>query len=256
MTVCKIYYKVVAEMKNIGIIPARYNSTQFQGKPLADIHGKPMIWHVYQQAMKVDDLLEVYIATDDQRIINACSSYDMKAIKTFDTHRTMTDRIHEVSHMIKADSYIVISGDEPLIEPYVISKVIPTREGFYAQNLMTPIKQASSVIDTTNIKVLFDKNKNAIYMSRAPIPYPKASLDFKYFKHLGVVAYSKEALNFYVQTPKTYYETIEEIEFLRLIEHKKPVKMIEVEADTISVDAPKDLEMVRALLTLRSKKLY
>jgi len=244
-------------MKNIGIIPATYNSVRFQGKPLADIHGKPMIWYVYQQAMKVDDLLEVYVATDDQRIIDACTSYDMKVLKTFDTHVTMTDRIHEVSNMIEADSYIAISGDEPLIDPNIVSKVIPTTiEGFYAQNLMTPIVHAVCVIDATNIKVLFDEDENARYMSRAPIPYPKASLDFKYFKHVGVIAYSKEALDFYVQTPRTYYETIEEIEFLRLIENKKPFRMIEVNADTLSVDTPKDLEMVRSLLTLRKKSLH
>ena len=244
-------------MKNVGIIPATYNSTQFQGKPLADIHGKPMIWYVYQQAMKVDDLLEVYVATDDQRIIDVCSNYDMKVLKTFDTHRTMTDRVHEVSNMIAADSYVVISGDEPLIDPKTISKVIPTTlEGFYAQNLMTPIKQASGVIDVTNIKVLSGKDGNAIYMSRAPIPYPKDSLNFKYFKHLGVVAYSKEALNFYAQTPRANYEAVEKIEFLRFIEHKKPFRMIEVDVDTISVDTPKDLEMVKALLILGSKSLY
>ena len=244
-------------MKNIGIIPATYNSVRFQGKPLADIHGKPMIWHVYQQAMKVNDLLEVYVATDDQRIIDACTSYDMKVLKTFDTHATMTDRIHEVSNMIEADSYVAISGDEPLIDPCIVSKVIPTTvNGFFAQNLMTPIVQAAGVIDATNIKVLFDEDKNAMYMSRAPIPYPKASLDFNYFKHVGVIAYSKEALDFYVQTPRTYYETIEEIEFLRFIENDKLFKMIEVNAETVSVDTQKDLEMVRALLTLRKKSLH
>jgi len=243
-------------MKNIGIIPATYNSTQFQGKPLADIHGKPMIWYVYQQAMKVESLSEVYVATDDQRIIDVCLKYDMKVLKT-EAHLTMTNRICEVSNMLEADSYIVISGDEPLIDPNMISKVIPTTlEGFYAQNLMTSIKHASEAIDATNVKILFGKDKNAIYMSRAPIPYPKASLDFKYYKHLGVIAYSKEALDFYAETPKSTYESIEKIEFLRFIEHKKPFKMIEVDADTVAVDSPKDLEMARALFALSKKSLH
>ena len=243
-------------MKNIGVIPARYNSTRFQGKPLADIEGKPMIWHVYQQATKVKGLSEVYVATDDQSIIDVCENYSMKVLGTSVSHSTMTARIHEVSTMIEADSYIVINGDEPLIDPSVISKVIPHKREFYAQNLMAPITQASDVIDNTNIKVVFNNDKNAVYMSRSPIPYPKASLDFKYFKHLGVIAYSKEALDFYIQTPKTYYETIEDIDYLRLIEHQKPFKMIEVEAETLSVDTPKDLKVVRALFSLRSKSLH
>lgn len=244
-------------MKNIGIIPATYNSTQFQGKPLADIHGKPMIWYVYQQAMKVDALSEVYVATDDKRIIDVCSNYNMKVLKTFDTHPTMSDRIHEVSNMIEADSYIVISSDEPLIDPNTISKVIPTTtDGFYAQNLMVSVTHATAVIDPANIKVLFNEDKNAIYMSRAPIPFPKGSLNFKYFKYLGVTAYSKNALDFYSQTSKSNYEAIEEIEFLRFIEHTKPFKMIEVEVDTVSVDTPKDLEMVRAIFSLHKKSMH
>ena len=245
------------KMKNIGVIPARYNSTRFQGKPLAEIDGKPMVWHVYQQALKVENLTEVYVATDDQRIIDVCNDYEMKVLKTADTHSTMSARIHEVSTMIDADSYIVINGDEPLIDPNVINKVIPTtKEGFYAQNLMTPITQAADVIDATNIKVVFNENRDAVYMSRAPIPFPKGRLDFKYFKHLGVVAYSKEALEFYINTPKTYYESVEDIDYLRLIENKKSFKMIEVVADTISVDSPKDLEMVRALFLLNKKSMH
>ena len=158
--------------------------------------------------------------------------------------------------MIEADSYIVINGDEPLIESSIISKVIPVvKEGFYAQNLMTPVVQSSCVIDSTNIKVVFNEDKNAIYMSRAPITYPNSNLDFKYFKHLGVIAYSKKALDFYIQTPKSYYETIEDIDYLRLIENKKTFKMIEVNSDTLSVYTPKDLDMVRELFLLRKKDI-
>jgi len=233
-------------MKIIGVIPARYGATRFPGKPLADIHGKPMIWWVYQQAKKVAEFDEIYVATDDERIKTACNEHYMCFIMTRNNHYTMSSRIHEVSEKIDADVYVVVNGDEPLIDPNVISAVIPeTLENFYANNLMTAMNDPVEVIDVTNIKVVCGEDMNALFMSRAPVPYPKATLDFKYFKHLGVVAYSKEALEFYVSTPKGRNESIEDIDYLRFIEHQKPFKMIEVISDSLSVDTPKDLEYVK-----------
>lgn len=236
----------MSKMKIIGVIPARYSSTRFYGKPLADIHGKPMIWWVYQQAKKVAEFDEVYVATDDERIKNICNDNAMHVIMTRDNHYTMTSRIHEVSQTVDADVYIVVNGDEPLIEPSVISSAIPkTLNDFYVINLMSIIKDPAEVIDVTNIKVVCGEDMNALFMTRSPVPYPKATLDFNYYKHLGVIAYSKKALDFYVQTEKGRNEMIEDIDYLRFIEHKKPFKMIEVISNSISVDTPKDLEYVK-----------
>jgi len=233
-------------MKVIGVIPARYNSSRFQGKPLADIHGKPMVWWVYQQANKVKEFNKVVIATDDERIKAACEALSMDYVMTGDNHKTMSSRIHEVSEKIVSDVYVVVNGDEPLIDPAAIKAVIPDDlEGFYASNIMSAIKDPTEAIDITNIKVIVAKDGHALYMTRSPAPYPKSTLDFKYYKHLGVVAYSKQALDFYASTEIGYNESIEDIDYLRFIENRKPFKMIEVDTVSISVDTTKDLAYVR-----------
>jgi len=236
-------------MKIIGIIPARYASTRFHGKPLADIHGKPMVWWVYQQAKKVTEFDEIYIATDSDLIKNVCDEYSLNVIMTRDNHETVTSRIQEVSDKIVADIYAVVNGDEPLIDPKIISAVIPKDlKGFYASNLMAAIKDPVEVVDITNIKVVFGHDMSALFMTRAPVPYPKATHEIKYYKHLGVVAYCKEALDFFVSTDKGYNENVEDIDYLRFIEHKKPFKMIEVDTQSISVDTKKDLEHVKKIM--------
>ncbi|MCL1998897.1 MAG: 3-deoxy-manno-octulosonate cytidylyltransferase [Turicibacter sp.] len=237
-------------MKIIAVIPARYNSSRFQGKPLADIHGKPMIWWVYQQVKKVTEFAEIIVATDSDKIKAACEQLSMDFIMTSDNHYTMSARIHEVSTKIDADVYVVVNGDEPLIDPNVIRAVIPTTlDDFYATNAMTAISDPASVMDITNIKVIIGKDMNALYMTRSPAPYPKSLLDFKYYKHLGVIAYSKQALDFYHKTEAGYNEKIEDIDYLRFIENRKPFKMVEVSANSVSVDTIKDLEYIIKQLT-------
>lgn len=190
-------------MKIIGVIPARYGSTRFPGKPIVDICGKPMIWWVYQQAKKVSELSEVYIATDDEKIKSVCDEFNMNCIITKDTHDTLTSRLQEFSEKIYATHYLCINGDEPLISNKVIQQILPLdNENIYVSNLISAIKTPSEVIDSTNIKVTFDSNSNALFMSRAPIPYPKALLEFDYYKHLGVILFSKESLEFFCVTRK------------------------------------------------------
>ena len=185
-------------MKVIAIIPARYDSSRLHGKPLADIHGKPMVWWVYNRVKKVDRFDEVYIATDNELIKKACEDFEMNFIMTSTQHETMSSRICEVSEKISADVYVVINGDESLIDPSTILNIIPDDlKGFYASNLVSPIIYPYEVLDVTNIKVVFNENYEAIYMSRMPVPYPKSTITPKYFKHLGVIAYSKEALDFF-----------------------------------------------------------
>jgi len=236
-------------MKVVGVIPARYSSSRFPGKPLADICGKPMIWWVYNQAKKVDELNEVYVATDDSRIENVCKHYNMNVIMTSDNIKTSTERLHYVSKIITADVYICINGDEPLIDPSIIEKIIPSNlDEFYVSNLMSIIKSPVDLIDNTNIKVVTDYKYFALFMSRNPIPYPKASLNIDYYKHLGVLAYSLGALEFFANTQKGKNELVEDINELRFIENGKKLKMIVVESDSLSVDTPKDLDKVRSII--------
>lgn len=246
-------------MKIIGIIPARYESSRFPGKPLADICGKPMIWWVYQQCKKVVDLTDVYVATDDQRIYDACEQLDMKVIMTSTRHRTGTDRVGEVAEKIKADLYVNIQGDEPMLEPDTISAAIrPFFENKELQvsNLMTKITDPVDVVNFTVPKVLTNAENQGIYLTRTSAPYPKGMIGYSYYKQVCVYGFTPEALAFYCQYGREHgkakLEAIEDIEILRFIENNYKVQYVEVDSDTVAVDTYKDLEKVRELI---SKKL-
>lgn len=234
-------------MKIIAVIPARYGSTRFPGKPLADICGKPMIWWVYNQVKKVKEFSDVYVATDDKRIEDVCNEYKINVLMTRNDHKTSTERVFEVAKKIQSDLYVVINGDEPLINPELIKKIIPKKEikeEFYVANIMSEIKNPVEVVDFTNIKVVTDKNNNALYFSRSPIPYPKSSMNYKYYKHVGILIYTYKALEFFSNTKKGNLEKIEDVNEIRFIENGKKIKMIKATAKSLSVDTPKDLEKV------------
>lgn len=238
-------------MRIIAVIPARYQSSRFPGKPLADLCGKPMIWWVYNQVKKVQEINEVYVATDDDRIAETCDSFSIKYVMTRKDHGTSTERVYEVAQKVSSDLYIVINGDEPLIDPEIIRAIIPNKlpkENFYVSNLMTEIKSPVEAIDFTNIKIVTDEDSNALFFSRSPIPYPKSSIDYKYYKHVGVLIYDINALRFFAETPKGYNEKIEDVNELRFVEHGKKLKMVEVVAHSLSVDTPKDLEHVKMVI--------
>ena len=243
-------------MKIVAIIPSRYQSSRFPGKPLADICGHPMIWWVYNQVRKVKEFESVYVATDDERIKKVCEENDMNVVMTSSNHNSSTERDFEVAGKINSDYYVVINGDAPLIDPNVIRKIIPTKkekDKFYVANIMTEIKSASEVVDFTNIKVVVDKNNYAMYFSRSPIPYPKASLDYKYYKHVGILIYSYEALKFFAKTKKGKIEKIEDVNEIRFIENGKKIKMIKAKANSLSVDTPKDLNKVISIIKKNGK---
>ena len=244
-------------MKIIGVIPARYKSSRFPGKPLADICGKPMIWWVYNQAAKVDDFSEVYIATDDKTIEKKCLELGLKVIMTSESHKTGTDRVGEVAEKITADLYVNIQGDEPLIESDTIKKAI---DPFYSEkdigitNLMTKIRRHDELLDTTVPKVVVNAKSEAVFMSRLPIPYPKGDVEVNYYKQVCVYGFTPESLNFYCRSDRGVIERVEDIEILRFIESGYKVKMVEVSQDTIGVDTEKDLENVRRIISERLKK--
>ena len=247
-------------MKIIGVIPARYKSSRFPGKPLADICGKPMIWWVYNQCKKVDDFTEVYVATDDKQIFETCEKLGISVIMTSEEHRTGTDRIGEVASKIEADLIVNIQGDEPLLEPETIKAAIkPFYENpeLQVSNLMTRIKDPVEVVNCTVPKVITNREGIGIYLTRATAPYPKGSIEYMYYKQVCVYGFKPEALRFFCDYGKKYgkakIEEIEDIEILRFIENGYNVQYIEVDSETVAVDTPNDLEKVRKIVEERMK---
>lgn len=239
------------EPKIIGVIPARYKSTRFPGKPLADICGKPMIWWVYQQVIKVPELADVCVATDDERIQKVCEEYGMNVVMTRADHPEHISRIHEVSEKINADIYVCVNGDEPLISPDCITQAIKgalKQDDMFFSGAMRMLSDPAETIDPANIKIVMSKTGRCLYISRAPVPFPKGSLLFNYYKYVGIECFSKQALDFYVKTPMGSLEKIEDIDHLRFLENYKELSFTCVDSESISVDTPKDLEKVVAII--------
>ena len=238
-------------MEIVGIIPARYQSSRFPGKPLAEICGKPMIYWVYSQTKKVKELNEVYVATDDKKIEEACKENNINVIMTSSKHKTGTDRIGEVARIIKADLYINIQGDEPLIEPETIRKaILPFYDdrNLEVTNLMTKIKDPVDALNFTVPKVITNKDNIGIYLTRAMAPYPKGKIDYNFYKQVCVYGFKPDALEFFCNSERGKIESIEDIEILRFIESGYKVQYIEVESETVAVDTPNDLEKVRKIM--------
>jgi 3-deoxy-manno-octulosonate cytidylyltransferase (CMP-KDO synthetase) len=235
-------------MKIIGVIPARYKSSRFEGKPLADIHGKPMIWWVYKQACKVKAFEEVIVATDDDLIMENCIGLGINVMMTSSKHISGTDRVAEVSKVINADIVVNIQGDEPMIEPENIEIAIQpllNQSELLVTNLMTKIENPLELISTTIPKVVTNKDGIGIYLSRSPIPHPKGDLGAIYYKQVCVYAFRPEALSYFSETPRGILEKIEDIDLLRFIENGIDIQFIEVKSRSIAVDTKLDLERVR-----------
>lgn len=238
-------------MKTIAIIPARYASTRFPGKPLVDICGKPMLQWVYERVSSVKNLSDVFVAIDDERIRTVCEEKGIKYIMTRNDHPDHIARIQEVSEKVQADVYVCVNGDEPLISPECIEQVIPIElpEDFFFTGAMRLMDNAAETLDPARIKVVAAEDGRCIYMSRTPVPYPKGTLMFHYNKYVGIECFSKESLDFFVSTPQAMLEKIEDIDHLRFLEHGKTLYFKYVDSESISVDMPKDVEKVRVLMS-------
>ena len=235
-------------MKVVGIIPARYASTRLPGKPLKDILGYPMIWWVYKRVSSVRELDEIYVATDDDRIKSVCEQYEIPVMMTSPDHPNGAMRLQEVSEMVQADFYVQLNGDEPLMNTDAIVAAIPEtvpHDVEFGTNIITQIDDPAQVMDASNIKMVFDDQMNALYMSRTPIPYPFKSIDFKYYKHVGIIGYNKMMLDFYKNSQPGRFEKIEGIDTLRFLDYGKQLKLSLVpDCHSLSVDTQKDLDMV------------
>lgn len=241
----------------VGIIPARYASTRFPGKPLADIAGQTMIQHVFDRACRATTLEEVLVATDDQRIFDAVLRFGGEAIMTSPDHPTGTDRLAEVAKRLSAAQIIVnIQGDEPLISPDAIDAVVApllADPSIPMSSVMSPMPDAIRSWDANVVKVVTDLQGFALYFSRAPIPSPREALTGPgpWKKHIGLYAYRRDFLLELTQLAPSPLEQLEKLEQLRVLEHGYRIKMVERDDSSIGVDTPEDLERVRALIEKR-----
>lgn len=241
-------------MNIVGIIPARYHSTRFPGKALADLDGRPMLCYACEAALQSGVLTQVLVATDSEEIEQACRIYGYTALMTSPLHKTPTSRVKEAADRIPADLYMMIGGDEPLLSPEdirIVAEQAVLKKGpapcIFVVNASGLMAEPPEVLDPSNIKIVCNGDGEGVYASRSPIPYPKGTLEFRYRKFVSIGVYSKEALDFFVSTPPGRLELAEEFDLLRFIERRLPVQFVDIPGRTLSVDTPADLERVRAL---------
>jgi len=239
-------------MRVIGVIPARYGSTRFEGKPLADIWGKPMIQYVYERAQRASILDDVIVATDDLRIKEAVERFGGKAAMTSPKHPTGTDRSGEVVKDLDVNTVINIQGDEPLIDPKLIDEVgQPLLENPQIEmaTLAHEITTKEKHMDPNVVKVVIDAQGFALYFSRSLIPYPRKTENLHAYEHIGIYAYRKNFLLDFIQLPPTPLEKTESLEQLRALENGYKIKVIITKKYTgLSVDTREDLAEVKAIV--------
>ena len=242
----------------LGVIPARYGATRFPGKPLALLHGKPMVQHVYERAAKAALLQRVIVATDDARIAAAVTQFGGEAAMTPSALPSGTDRVAAVARDLPFDIVVNIQGDEPLMEPAMIDQVVRALLDDPQLPIATLCRRMPSAEDLANpniVKVVRDHHDNALYFSRSPIPFKRGAAPV-YWKHLGIYGYRKASLLQFVGLSPTPLEQAEQLEQLRALEHGLRIRVLETPHDTIAVDTPDDLEKVERLMgELASKRV-
>ncbi len=246
-------------MKSIGIIPARYASSRFEGKALADIFGKPMVQHVYENACKSKMLSQVIVATDDQRIYNAIKDIGGNVQMTGE-FSTGSDRVSYVAEKLTCDIVVNIQGDEPLLEPDQIDLMLQPfvdRPDVQVCTLKERIHTVEDYLDKNVVKVVTNLNGDALYFSRGTIPCTPINKQLNFnenmpvFKHIGLYAFRKEQLLAFTSWEQTPYEIIEGLEQLRFLENGIPIHVVETDTTLIGVDVPADLERVKQILKMR-----
>lgn len=240
------------------VIPARYSSSRFEGKPLAQIDGMPMIEHVYQRAKKTQYHDAVLVATDDERIFDAVRNFKGDVVMTGKEHRSGTDRVAEVARDSDADIIVNVQGDEPLISPAAIDQsIVPLLDDgtITMCSLMTRIKREEEYHDINVVKVAVSQKGFALYFSRSLIPYPREKEGLCVYKHLGIYVYRKDFLLKLSSMEPTPLEKAESLEQLRVLENGFPIKMVETEYESVSVDTPEDLERIKHILETQKKTI-
>ena len=254
-------------MKVVAIIPARYGSTRFEGKPLADILGKPMIQWVYEGVCQSKLIDRVIVATDDQRILEAVEQFGGNGVMTSAAHATGSDRVAEVARKLRAEIIVNVQGDEPLLKGNIIDKAIKPLlkdPSLPLSTLMTRIEEVKDWLNPNVVKVVVSQKGFALYFSRSPIPFPrdlnvekllaasskgKSPLPHRVFKHIGVYVYRRDFLLRYSKMKHTPLEKLEKLEQLRALENGFSIKVTPVDYEPLSVDTPEDLEKVVSFLS-------
>jgi 3-deoxy-manno-octulosonate cytidylyltransferase (CMP-KDO synthetase) len=236
-------------MKALAVIPARLASTRLPRKMLREIGGKPLIGVVYEAVRSSPLLHDVIVATDSEEIMTACQRGGWKAQMTSSSHRSGTERIHEISCREEADVYINVQGDEPLVRPEQLASLLQVMENSAATvgTLMTPAA-AIDIPNSNAVKVVADRNGRALYFSRATIPFDRDRVQPQYFKHLGLYAYRKSALDQFVKLPESRLEISERLEQLRFLDNGIAIYVGETPHDSIGVDTEEDLQRVKEIL--------
>ncbi|BCR05496.1 3-deoxy-manno-octulosonate cytidylyltransferase [Desulfuromonas versatilis] len=248
-------------MRVTALIPARYASSRFPGKPLAEIAGKPMIQWVYERTSRSALVDRVIVATDDERIRQAVQAFGGEVQMTRSDHPTGTDRLAEVAARIETDIVVNVQGDEPLIDPRMIDMAVEpltTDPSIPMGTLKTPIASVEEFLNPNVVKVVTDREGFALYFSRAPIPHPRDFADglqeqfqeLQACKHIGLYVYRRDFLLAYPGLPVTPLENLEKLEQLRALEHGHKIRVVETSLSSLGVDTPEDLEKVREYLKI------
>jgi 3-deoxy-manno-octulosonate cytidylyltransferase (CMP-KDO synthetase) len=240
--------------KVVVVIPARYGSTRLPGKPLVLLAGKPMIQRVYERAKLTKQANQVIVATDDERIVKAVEAFGGEARLTRTDHRTGTERVAEVAAHVEGDIFVNVQGDEPLLDPAAVDTAVSSlleEPAASISTVATPIKTPGDIMDPNVVKTVLDFDGNALYFSRAPIPWVRDTASktlVRHLKHLGLYVFQREALLEYATLPQGELERIEQLEQLRWMENGWKIRVAEVEHDAVSVDIPEDVGRVEKLL--------
>ncbi|MCI0623587.1 MAG: 3-deoxy-manno-octulosonate cytidylyltransferase [Acidobacteria bacterium] len=247
-------------MKSIAIIPARFESTRFPGKPLVTIGQKLMIQHVYERSLQARSVAEVIVATDDARILQAVEAFGGVARMTSPLHRSGTDRVAEVAAQSDADVIVNVQGDEPLIEPQCLDAVVEPFHSDRALMISTLSVDGASEEELCNpnvVKVVVDLSGFALYFSRAPIPFflGRTRVDGekrRFYKHVGLYAYRRSFLTGLATLKESFLEKSERLEQLRFLENGYRIKVVNTTYQSLAVDTPEDLERVNAFIRGRA----
>jgi 3-deoxy-manno-octulosonate cytidylyltransferase (CMP-KDO synthetase) len=239
-------------MKTVAIIPARLASTRLPRKMLREISGTPLVGWVYEAVRSSPLLSDVIIATDSEEILETCNRHGWKAQMTSAAHRSGTERVHEVSKSITADVYVNVQGDEPLTRPEHIATLLEVMKDASVQvGTVKTLCPQEDILNPNAVKVVTVPGGRALYFSRATIPFDRDGTAPRYFKHLGLYAYRKRALDLFVSQPESTLEKSERLEQLRFLENGISIYVGETPYDSVGVDTEEDLQRVAEILRKR-----
>jgi 3-deoxy-manno-octulosonate cytidylyltransferase (CMP-KDO synthetase) len=247
-------------VKVLAVIPARHASSRFPGKPLTPIAGKAMIQHVVERVRRASLVSRVVVATEDARIKSAVEAFGGEAVMTRSDHRTGTDRVAEVAAHLTAEIYVNVQGDEPLIDPGTVDALVAAMTEDDSVQLATPcaaIAQPGDIMDPNIVKVVRDFESNALYFSRAPVPWVRDSAETvtaQHWKHLGLYGFRRDALLEFPTLPPGELEHLEQLEQLRWLENGFRIRVVETDYDAISVDVPSDVARIEKLLAASARE--